>query len=169
MDPRKEIGQALVKECRRRLFDESLPRIKKCLARLSEEEIWYRPNENTVSVGNLVLHLCGNLRQWIISGLGGFEDSRDRPLEFSEVGPISTEELFERLEGTMKEAGIVLDGLETETLLEDRRVQGFDETGLSILIHVVEHFSYHTGQITYHVKSRKNIDLGYYAGMELNP
>ena len=168
MNNSQELGQALVKECHKRLFDESLPRIRKCLARLSEEEVWQRPNENTVSVGNLVLHLCGNVRQWIISGLGGAEDRRDRPLEFSEVGPISTTELLERLEGTMKEAGKILDGLEMETLLEERRVQGFDETGLSILIQVVEHFSYHTGQITYYVKSCKNIDLEYYSGIDLN-
>lgn len=163
-----EFGRALVRECRRRLFEESLPRVRRCLSYLDEAEVWLRPNENVPSVGNLVLHLCGNVRQWIGSGLGGAADGRDRAAEFSERGPIPKADLLARLEGVLAEADQVLDRLDPETLLQKRPVQAFEESGLSILVHVVEHFSYHTGQITTFIKTRKNVDLGYYAGIDLN-
>ena len=163
----EDFGRALVRECRRRLFEESLPRIRKCLSHLTDDEVWLRPNENVPSVGNLVLHLCGNVRQWIGSGLGGAPDERDRPNEFSERGPHPKADLLARLEATLAEAGHVMDRVDPSRLLDKRPVQVFEESGLSILIHVVEHFSYHTGQITTFVKTRKNVDLGYYAGIDL--
>ncbi len=163
-----EITTALIRESKRRLLEESLPRIRTCLSQLNVDEIWRRPNEQTVSAGNLVLHLAGNVRQYIIATLGGAEDVRERQKEFDEPGPLPTPELLARLEATMAEAARILDRLDSSTLLRSHRVQGFVETGLSILVHVVEHFSYHTGQIAYIVKSRKNVDLGFYRGRDLN-
>lgn len=160
-------GSALIAETHRRLFAESVPRLKKCLAQLSQDEIWRRPNEQTVSVGNLVLHLCGNVRQRIISGLGGAPDVRQRDREFSEPGPLPADKLLQRLDTTMDEARDALQRLDPATLLDKHHVQGFEESGLSILIHVVEHFSYHVGQITYFVKSQKTVDLKYYDGVDL--
>jgi uncharacterized damage-inducible protein DinB len=159
---------ALRRESRRRLLEESLPRILRCLAELTDEEIWWRPNEETNSVGNLVLHLLGNVGQYILSGLGGAADRRERSKEFSERGPIPRAELVGRLERTMAEAGRVIDAIDAGALLQPRVVQGFDYDGLGILIHVVEHFSYHTGQIAYAVKARKGIDLGFYRGVNLD-
>lgn len=164
----KILAKALIAECERRLFDESMPRLKKCLTLLAEEEIWFRPNSETVSVGNLVLHLCGNVRQWIISGLSDVSDTRVRSKEFSEPGPIPMKELLEHLEKTMNEAHSVLRSVDTSKLLDKKIVQGFEESGLNILIHVVEHFSYHVGQIAYFVKSRKAVDLQFYRGVDLN-
>jgi uncharacterized damage-inducible protein DinB len=161
------LGSLVLAECKRHLFQESLPRLKKCLSELSEEEIWYRPNSETVSAGNLVLHLCGNVRQWIVSTLGRTADNRKRQTEFDEWGPIPTSELLERLESTLAEAESVIDKLEHEALTGIHRVQGMEETGVAILIHVVEHFSYHTGQISYITKSNRGIDLGYYRGVDL--
>lgn len=161
-------GTALVAESKRRLLDESLPRIKKCLDLLTDEEIWRQPNDETVSIGNLVLHLCGNVRQWIVSGLGGAGDDRERGAEFSERGTIPKADLTARLENTLREAAEAMDGAAPASLLETRSVQGQTETGLSILVHVVEHFSYHTGQISLAVKLLKNVDLSYYAGQDLN-
>ena len=163
-----DLGAALLQECRLRLFDESLPRIRKCLAELTVEEIWARPNEQTVSAGNLVLHLAGNVRQYVLATLGGVPDVRERQKEFDEPGPLPTAELLGRLEKAMAEVSTVLDRIDPSTLLQTHRVQGFVESGLSILVHVVEHFSYHTGQIAYIVKSRKNVDLGFYRGRNLN-
>jgi uncharacterized damage-inducible protein DinB len=161
-------GKALIAECERRLFDESVPRLKKCLAALNEDEIWLRLNSETVSVGNLVLHLCGNVRQWVISALGNAPDVRNRDKEFSETGPFSAAELTQKLDTAMAEVKTVLRNLDAASLLEIRSVQGFRESGLSILVHVVEHFSYHTGQITYFVKSRKAMDMQYYRDKNLN-
>jgi uncharacterized damage-inducible protein DinB len=163
-----DLGAALIQECRRRLYDESLPRIRKCLAQMSVEEIWTRPNEQTVSAGNLVLHLAGNVRQYIVATLGGVPDVRERQAEFDATGPMPSAELLSRLESAMTEVSQVLDRIDPATLLQTHRVQGFVESGLSILVHVVEHFSYHTGQIAYIVKSRKNVDLGFYRGKDLN-
>jgi len=121
-----------------------------------------------VSVGNLVLHLLGNVRQQILSGLCGAPDRRRRQEEFDEKGPIPAGELLRRLDALMTEVDQALDRLDPATLLTVRKVQGYEESGLSILVHVIEHFSYHVGQMTYFVKSRKAIDMGYYAGIDLN-
>ena len=113
-----------------------------------------------------LLHLSGNVRQWILGGLGGAPDTRDRPLEFSEPGPIPTEELIALLDSTMAEARTVIREVRPGDLLGARPVQRYEETALSILVHVVEHFSYHTGQITYAAKALKALDMGYYPELE---
>ena len=164
---KNQVAKLLIQEARYRLVEESIPRLHKCLDQLSVEEIWFRPNPNTVSIGNLVLHLCGNVRQWLISGLGGAPDKRERQVEFDEPGPLPTEELRARLDSLAKDIDVVLDKLTTDDLLSLRSIQGYDSSGVSILVHVVEHFSYHVGQVTIMVKSRKNIDMGYYAGQDL--
>lgn len=158
----------IVKEVKKRLMEEGVTRIEKCLNELTIEEVWFRPNQNSNSVGNLVLHLCGNVRQWLVSGLGGREDTRNRPAEFNENGPIESQALLNRLDEVMQEVNLVLHELKEEDLTRPIVVQGFEETGLSVLIHVIEHFSYHVGQITYYVKWRKDIDTAYYGGLELN-
>jgi uncharacterized damage-inducible protein DinB len=164
----EQFRDLLVGEVRRRFYEESVPRIKKCLSELTDAEIWFRPNEHSNSMGNLVLHLCGNVRQWVLSGLGGLPDHRKRQAEFDERGPIAREELLRRLDEVMEGVEQVLQKLTPEKLVQPIEVQGFTETGLSILVHVVEHFSYHTGQITYFVKWRKDMDMGYYSGLNLD-
>jgi uncharacterized damage-inducible protein DinB len=158
---------ALIAETKRRLFEESIPRVHQCLNKLTEAEIWHKPNVNSNSVGNLILHLCGNARQWIVSGLGRQEDKRQRQQEFDTQGGITKGELQDKLEQLQKELAGVLDQVTPDDLLEVRKVQTFEESGLSILVHVVEHFSYHVGQITYYVKLIKDIDTGYYSGLVL--
>ena len=165
----EKFKESIVREVKRRIIDESVPRIKKCLSKLSQEEIWRRPNTETTSVGNLVLHLCGNVSQWVLSGLGNITDTRERDSEFSETGAgIAADRLIKDLEDLMQKVVVVLDNLSPADLLETRNVQGFKETGMAILIHVTEHFSYHTGQITYYVKASKNVDMNYYEGIDLN-
>lgn len=150
------------------LQNKSYPRIVKCLGELSDDEIWRRPNENLASVGNLILHLCGNMRQWIISGIGGAPDTRERWKEFDEKGPIPRADLMQRLQSTLEEVVTVLRKADLAKLTESRTVQGEVTTGVSVIMHVTEHFSYHTGQISLHVKLLKNIDLGYYKERDLD-
>lgn len=164
----QQIHDLLIAEFRRRLFDEGVIRIKKSLRLMREEQIWHRPNDNSNSAGNLVLHLCGNVRQWIVSGLGKADDVRTRQAEFDERGPVPTEKMLADLDAVMADVEKVLDDLRPEDLVADHWVQGYTESGLSILVHVVEHFSYHVGQITYIVKALNDLDVGYYAGQELN-
>ncbi len=157
----------IMQETRRRLFGEGIPRLKQCLEQLNEEEIWYRPNAHSNSVGNLVLHLCGNVKQWIGTGLGKQPDTRARSTEFAEEGPLSKDELMQRVDTLYKETEIVFDQISVADLLTEHQVQGFRESGIGILIHVVEHFSYHVGQMVYFVKARKGLDMGFYDGVDL--
>lgn len=162
------IALLLINETRFRLLDESIPRLRKCLKKMSKEQIWYRPNAQTVSAGNLVLHLCGNIRQWLISGLGGYSDHRVRQREFDEKGPLETKELMFMLDQLTTEIEDVLSRLPGVDLTEKRKIQGFEVNGVTILVHVVEHFSYHVGQVTLMVKSRLGINMGYYGGKDLD-
>jgi len=161
------IHQLLLEQVRVRLLEESIPRIKHCLSLLTEAEIWQRPNEHSNAVGNLVLHLCGNARQWIVAGLGQQTDIRKRDAEFREQGPLPTSQLLDLLDSTWAELESTLDQVKASDLEQTYAVQVFRESGVSILVHVVEHFSYHTGQITYITKALKNIDTGYYNDLSL--
>lgn len=168
MTDEKGFGANFIEEAMHRLFDEALPRLRQCIDELSDEQLWYRPNEHSNSAGNLILHLNGNIKQWIISGLGSAEDNRKRQSEFDERMGISRAQLIDELEDVMGDARKVISGLDPMELIHKRNIQGFYETGISMLLHVVEHYSYHVGQITYIVKSLKNIDMGYYSGTDLD-
>jgi uncharacterized damage-inducible protein DinB len=141
------------------LAKQNLPRIVKCLQQLSEEEIWWRPNSASNSAGNLVLHLCGNARQWIISGLGGVQDTRERDREFAERGPISRQVLVTQLRRTVRDACRVLARLSDDSLSRKHEIQGYRVTGLDAAFRVAEHFDYHTGQIIYITKLKRAQDL----------
>ena len=143
----------------RLLAKQSLPRIVKCLQELSEEEIWWRPNSSSNSAGNLVLHLCGNVHQWIISGLGGTEDKRERDREFAEQGPIPRQVLVAQLRRTVRDACRVLARLSDDLLSRKYVIQGFHVTGLDAAFGVTEHFGYHTGQIIFITKLKRAHDL----------
>ncbi|MEO0581182.1 MAG: DinB family protein [Bacteroidota bacterium] len=164
----QSLTDLLIQETQRRLFEESIPRIKKCLSMVTEEEVWLSLNDATNSMGNLILHLNGNVRQWILSGLMGQPDTRQRQEEFDAL-PRSLEKtdlihMLDQLEAEVREA---LEEVSPEDLIRKRSVQVFEESGLSILVHVVEHFSYHVGQITFFVKSIKNEETHYYGGQSL--
>ena len=115
-----------------------------------------------------MLHLCGNARQWILTGLGGATDQRKRQAEFDERGPVSRAELIQKVQQLMSEINVVLDRLTPADIERPIVVQGFNETGMSILIHVVEHFSYHVGQMAYIVKARLDKPTNFYGGINLN-
>ncbi len=146
---------------RRALADIYLPRIARCLRELSASEVWWRPNDASNSVGNLVLHLEGNVRQWIVSGLGGARDTRHRDREFQERGPLPKRELLTRLRATVREACQVLEKLTPSDLAREYSIQGFRVTGLQAAFHVTEHFSHHAGQIILATKMFRGKDLGF--------
>ena len=158
----RKLGDEYIHYCRRRLMQEYLPRILRCLSELSEEDVWWRADEPNNSIGNLILHLSGNVRQWIITGIGGAKDTRDRPKEFSERGPIPKEELSKKIETTLREADDVLAHFDAGRMLEVRHIQKYDVTCLETISHVVEHFAQHLGQIIYITKLRKGTDLKFY-------
>ena len=149
-------------DCSVRRLREQLPRIETCLGMLSPEQVWTRGGENENAIGNLALHLCGNVRQWIIAGVGGERDERDRDSEFSSRGGASTAELSARLRQTVEEAVAIIAGLAPERLAMPLLVQGYRVTVLEAVYHVVEHFSYHTGQILFATKMLTGANLGFY-------
>jgi len=150
------------------VIDQNTPRIIRCMNGLEEEEIWTRPNNASNSVGNLILHLCGNITQYIISSLGKAPDVRERDKEFAANGGYSKSELIEKLNSTIEKAKGVIKEIDVDNLLKKRIVQGFQYSGMGIIIHVTEHYSYHTGQVAFWTKLLKNKDLGFYADVDLN-
>ncbi len=137
-------------------------RIQDCLGRLTYDQIWMRNTGNANSVGNLVLHLCGNVKQWIGYGVGGQPDHRDRDSEFAARGGLQPAELSQRLQTTISEATGIIRNLAPERLTERRTIQKYDATLMEAILHVVEHFSQHTGQIIFATKLLTGQDLGYY-------
>ena len=137
-------------------------RIFVCLDQLTPEQIWARGSENENAVGNLVLHLAGNVRQWIGSGVAGRENIRDRDAEFAARGQADAKELRVLLQSTIDDAVAVIQKLTAKQLSEMIRVQVYDMTVLEAVYHVVEHFSQHTGQIIFATKLFTGTDLGFY-------
>jgi uncharacterized damage-inducible protein DinB len=137
-------------------------RIQDCLARLTSEQIWTRGSENENAVGNLVLHLSGNIRQWIGSGVAGLPDDRQRDAEFEARGGMSPAELASFLKIRIDEIIAIIRALPAARLPERITPQGYDVTVLEAIAHVVEHFSMHTGQIILLTKMLTGDDLGYY-------
>lgn len=156
------MARAFIDRARDFLSNDYLRKIECCLDRLKDEQIWWRPNSASNSIGNLVVHLCGNARQWILSGLGGTTDDRQRDSEFSQREIVIGSVLQEHLRSTIAAVDRVLDGLDPKTLLERRTIQGKDVDVLEAVFHVTEHFSMHTGQIILLTKVLTESDLGFY-------
>lgn len=124
-------------------------KIQHCLGQLDDEQLWNRPAGDLNSIANLLLHLRGNLTQWIISGLGGAPDVRNRPLEFTQRKPIPRAELIAGLESAIESARGVLESLDANELLRRRRIQGFDVSGIQALFETVAHFRGHSQEIVH--------------------
>ena len=144
-------------------LDQLAGRIETCLGKLTADQIWMRGAENQNAVGNLVLHLNGNVRQWILSGAGGQPDARHRDAEFEARGGMGREALGKLLRGTVDEAVAIIRSLPKERLAASTNIQGYDVTLLEAIFHVVEHFSGHTAQIIFITKMLTGEDLGFYS------
>lgn len=148
------------------LRQDFLPKLSRCVELLDNEQLWWRPNESSNSVGNLILHLCGNLRQWILAGIDGQPDLRRRELEFSSRELLPGPQLMQQLQAVVDEACRVILACNAEQLQSTRRIQIYDVTCLQAIFHVVEHFSCHTGQIIFVTKMLGDIDLGFYSKLD---
>lgn len=157
-----DVGKAFISKARDLLVHDYLPKIERCFEALTDEQIWWRPNEESNSIGNLVLHLSGNLRQWVVCGAGGAGDARNRAQEFAERSMVPREELLDRIRQTVSAADEALARLDLNVLLEQRQIQNCDVTLLDAIFHAVEHFSMHTGQIILLTKMVTGSDLGFY-------
>ena len=145
---------------RKKLLEQYWPRLRACVESLSDEQVWWRPNESSNSIGNLILHLNGNVGQWLVASFNRLEDARDRPAEFNAQGGISGAALLAKLSTTMNQASEVLSRLTEEDLLTPFEIQGYHVNGLDSVYQVVEHFGLHYGQILYVTKMLRSEDLG---------
>lgn len=161
-----DVTGLFLEHSRGKLFAEWWPRLRSTVEGLSDEQLWWRPNEASNSIGNLLLHLNGNVRQWVVASFNRQEDRRDRPAEFAEKAGGSSGEVLARLGTTMDDAAAVLSRLTEEDLLAPMEIQGYHVTGLVAVYQVVEHFGLHYGQIVYIAKALQGKDLGFYS--ELN-
>lgn len=148
---------------RNKLLNQYWPRLRKAVEPLSLEQIWWRPNDASNSIGNLLLHLNGNVWQWLVASFNKLEDKRDRPAEFSATGDLSASDLLDRLGQTIDEAAKVLARLTSQDLLATMHIQGYTVTGLAAVYQVVEHFGLHYGQIVYITKMQEGRDFGFYS------
>ena len=158
--------QEFIEASRIFLKDDFSPKAKHCLEAFSDQDLWWRPNEESNSVGNLVLHLCGNMRQWIVNSMGGGQFERNRDAEFSERKAVPKAELIARLDQVVNEVDEALERLSPDGLLERFPVQIYTTSRLQAIYHVVEHFSYHLGQILYIYKLRTGEDPGFYRQLD---
>ncbi|HEY3625924.1 MAG TPA: DUF1572 family protein [Terracidiphilus sp.] len=165
-DKKTEVAELFLEHSRRKLFNEWWPRLRSTVERLSNEQLWWRPNQASNSIGNLLLHLNGNVRQWMVASFNCQDDRRNRPEEFSASSGASAAEILAQLEATMDEANAVLSRLTEDHLLAPMEIQGYQVTGLIAVYQVVEHFGLHYGQILYITKALEGKDLGFYR--ELN-
>ena len=157
-----DTGRAFIDRSRAYLRKDYLPKIRLAVEALPTEDIWWRPNDACNSIGNLILHLAGNVRQWVVSGIGGAPDLRRRQEEFDAGEGPSGDELLAHLEEVLEEVDRTLSGLLATELSSRRVIQGMEVSVLDALFHVVEHFSTHTGQIIYISKLRSGRDLGFW-------
>lgn len=142
-------------------WGEYLGKIATAIEPLSEEQIWWRPNAASNSIGNLLAHLEGNLRQWVLSGLAGESYERHRDAEFAAEGGATKEELLARLRATVAACQSTAVRLKPAVLARRHAIQKYDIEGYRALFHTVEHMSYHTGQIVLLAKMQ-GVPLDFY-------
>jgi uncharacterized damage-inducible protein DinB len=153
------LAASLLADAREFLLEDYLPKIARCLDELDEESVWWRANPESNSIGNLILHLDGSTRMWVLGVAGNRSIVRDRAAEFSEQGPIAKSALLARLRSTLAEVAEALGTLDESVLLERRQAQKEEVTVLWAILHAVEHFAMHTGQIIVLTKIRTGFAL----------
>lgn len=142
----QEVAEQVSAEARSCL-SEGLQKIEHCVAQLSEGQVWWRPRPEMNSIANLMLHLSGNVRQWIVSGIGGAKDVRNRPGEFADQSRRPKTELLATLKSAVEEADAVLSKLTAAQLLAPKRIQGFDSSVMGAIFSCVPHFRGHVQEI----------------------
>jgi hypothetical protein len=162
-----ELATLFLAFSRNKLCGQYWPRLRETVASLTDEQVWWRPNESSNSIGNLLLHLNGNVGQWLVASFNRREDYRNRPAEFAAQDGGTAQELLNKLGVTLEAAEAVLNRLTADDLLATYDIQGYERVrGLDAVYQVVEHFGLHYGQILYIAKSLTAKDLGFYK--ELN-
>jgi hypothetical protein len=161
-EPHTDVSSLFIEFSRRKLLEHYWPRLRTCVESLTVEQVWWRPNAASNSIGNLILHLNGNVRQWLVVSFNRQADDRDRLAEFAAEDGMSAVRLLEKLGATMNDAAEVLGRLTEADLTGRFEIQGYHVSGLEAVYQVVEHFGLHYGQIAYIAKTLSGRDLGFY-------
>lgn len=161
-----ELAKLFLDGSRKELLEKYWPQLRECVGSLTEEQVWWRPNDASNSIGNLLLHLNGNLDQWLVTSFTKDEVNRNRPKEFSTRDGLTAQELLARLDVTLLKVDAVLAALTPEELAATYTIQGqgITATGMEAIYHSISHFILHYGQIVYAIKSMQGRDLGFYRG-----
>lgn len=162
----KNLSAAFIEFSRWKLLEEYWPRLRTCVESLSDEQVWWRPNDSSNSIGNLMLHLNGNVTQWLLAPFDHREDKRNRPAEFAERQVIPKNELLNALGNTLDQVADLIPRIGESELLTTYHIQGYTVTGLHAIYQVVEHFGLHYGQISYITKMLRGVDLGFYRELQ---
>lgn len=158
----KRLSADLVTEYAATKLEDHFAQISRCSRMLTGEQLWHRINSHSNSVANLLLHLNGNIRQWVLGGLAGREIGRDRQAEFDARGGVEVEALLADLQETLREACGVIRGMEAEHLAWEFSIQSYRVSGAAAVMHVVEHFAFHTGQVVTMTKAMLDVDVSLY-------
>jgi len=161
-----DVRTLFLEASRSTLLEQYWPRLRASVESLTDEQVWWRPNEASNSIGNLLLHLNGNVGQWLVTSFDRLESARNRPAEFAARQGTSAAALLEALGATMSRASDVLARLTEADLRATMHIQGYTVTGLYAVYHVVEHFGMHYGQILYIVKQLRGENLGFYRALD---
>lgn len=159
-------AQLFLEFSRTKLLKQYWPRMRECVESLTDEQVWWRPNDASNSIGNLLLHLNGNVEQWLVAPFSGTVDTRDRPAEFGQRDVVPAAALIEKLGLTLQQASEVLARLREADLVARFDIQGYHVSGLEAVYQVVEHFGLHHGQIVYITKMLRAADLGFYRELD---
>lgn len=151
---------------RDKLLDQHWPRLRACVESLTDEQVWYRPNDVSNSIGNLLLHLTGNVEQWLVAPFEHLNDTRNRPAEFAARETVPASTLLDNLAAIMQRAAGVLSRLTEDDLRSMFHIQGYTVSGLHAVYQVVEHFGLHYGQVAYITKAVRAVDLGFYRDLD---
>ncbi len=155
-----DVASLFLRETVIRLRQEYVPRIRTAIDGLTDEQVWWRPHPDTTSIGVLMRHLAGNVRQWILAGIDGQPDERERDTEFEGERHEDAAAVHARLEDTVRAACVVIDTMDPERLTDMYRIQGIRTSVLGAIYHVLEHFGWHTGQIVWIAKLARGAGHG---------
>lgn len=158
----QDLAENFLAFSRDKLLGQYWPRMRGCVESLTDEQIWWRPNDSSNSVGNLLLHLNGNVTQWLVASFNETKDERNRPAEFHETEHLPGAALLARLEETMRQVSDVLGRLTEADLLAVMEIQWGRVTGMEAIYQAIEHFGLHYGQVVYITKMLRDVDLGFY-------
>ena len=152
MQPQQSLNSVTLAALRSRITRILPTQIRSCVEQLTDEQLWWRPNEQTNSVGNLVLHVSGSMRHYLCRGVGGIDYTRDRPAEFAERGPIPRQQLLATFDETISQAERTLNGFDNSRFLDPTDEPDYVPTVFDMIFNVSIHLATHTGQIVYITK-----------------